>query len=65
MIAKRWIAKAHNTVNHIRQYYRGENSKWFIRYNPESKAIVKKYFPNINDNRFADKEYKFIDMETI
>jgi hypothetical protein len=65
MIAKRWIAKAHNTVNHIRQYYRGENRKWFIRYSPESKAIVKKYFPNINDNRFSDKEYKFIDMETI
>ena len=65
MIAKRWIAKGHNTVNHIRAYYRSENKKWYIKYSPQSKEIVKKYFPNINNNKFANTEYKFIDMETL
>ena len=60
IVAKRWIAKSHNQVERIRAHFRSEKKKWFIGYNPLSRNIVKKYFPNLPGSYFKNKSYKKI-----
>tara|TARA_A100001201_G_scaffold3475_4_gene7923 strand:+ start:7242 stop:9920 length:2679 start_codon:yes stop_codon:yes gene_type:complete len=64
-VAKMWIAKSHNTANVMRKNFRQQRDKWFIRYNPNSARIVRKYFPNAGADHFGDKSYKKIALSDI
>ena len=66
IIAKRWIGKAHNTINFVRREFQDyTNSRFYIRYNSKSRDTVQKYFPGTGDEHFGDKKTKLINITNI